>query len=286
MVWTTATEDASWRSSTRHDARTSCRTGPPTANGEVREIVRRASEIEATSPTADGSLTIGGVQEIAEEVGIPTTAVRQAARALDAPSARSTPSAPAPAAAAPVKEGSAARFWLGGPTRVAYERIVDGELPESEFPILVDEIRRMVNHQGQVSQLGRSFSWTSARTGSTRNVEVAVSVRGGQTRISVRENLGALIGGVFGGIGGGMGGGGLGPLFGIVAGGLGAPAAAFAVLPLWFAATFAVARSTFYYAVRRRQRELEPLADRLAELTRELTPKRPALGGGSRPLLP
>jgi len=252
------------------------------SDGEVREIVRRASEIEATSPTAGGSLTIGGVQEIADEVGIPTSAVRQAASALEA---RSMPSTPALSPTAPAREGSAARFWLGGPTRLAYERVVQGELPESEFPILVDEIRRMINHQGQVSQLGRSFAWTSARSGSTRNVEVAVSVRGGQTRISVRESLGALIGGIFGGIGGGMGGGGLGPLVGLVAG-WGAAAAVVAVLPFWFMTTFAVARSSYYYAVRRRQRELEPLADRLAELCRELIPKRPALGGGSRPLLP
>src|SRR5258708_10196877 len=66
-----------------------------------------------------------------------------------------------------------------------------------------------------VSQLGRSFSWSSSRGHSSRgDVEVAVSVRGGRTRIAVQESLGPLAGAVFGGIGGGMGGGGLRPIIG------------------------------------------------------------------------
>src|SRR2546421_7399830 len=55
-----------------------------------------------------------------------------------------------------------------------------------------------------------SFSWVATRRGaSQRDLEVAVSVRGGHTRIAIRENLASLIGGIYGGIGGGMGGGGI-----------------------------------------------------------------------------
>src|SRR5207245_4665237 len=90
-----------------------------------------------------------------------------------------------------------------------FERVVEGEVPDSEWLGLVDEIRRVMNNVGQVSQFGRSFSWVAARRGaSQRDLEVAVSVRGGQTRITIRENLASLMGAVFGGIGGGMGGGG------------------------------------------------------------------------------
>src|SRR5258708_34132524 len=69
-----------------------------------------------------------------------------------------------------------------------------------------------------VSQLGRSFSWSSSRGHSSRgDVEVAVSVRGGRTRIAGQESLGPLAGAVFGGIGGGGGGGGKGAVVGELA---------------------------------------------------------------------
>ena len=158
-------------------------------------------------------------------------------------------------------------------------------MPDAEFPVMVDEIRRLTRHPGQVSQLGRSFSWTSARgAGTTRNLEVAVAVRGGRTRISVREGLGPLIGGWFGGLGGGLGGGGLGPLLGILAGNVGTVAAVMAV-PFWLVGVFAVARTSYFYSVRRRQRELGRLADRLAALAQELVAAGPALNAPAPRLL-
>jgi serine/threonine protein kinase len=244
------------------------------SDSEVREIVKRASEIEASNPTAGGAMTVGGVEALAAEVGIAPETVREAARSLR--SSGPSPVAPAsPAANRP-------NFWLGAPTSLAYERVVEGELPESEFPVLVEELRRMTNHPGQVSQLGRSFSWNSVRgSGSMRNLEVAVSVRSGRTRITVREGLGPLIGGWFGGVAGGVGGGGLGPLLGVLASNLG-PMAAVVAVPFWLAGTFAVSRSAFHYSVRRRRRQLEALIERLAVLTRELTPGTPALRAGER----
>jgi serine/threonine protein kinase len=232
---------------------------------DVREIIRRAAEAEATKPTATGAMTIGGVEQIAAEVGIPVELVRSAARSL-AP--RATPSTPP----APADEPPKKNRFLGAPTRLVFERVVDGELPDTEFPLLVDEIRRVLQNVGQVSHLGRSFAWTMTRSGSsTRSVEVVVTVRGGVTRITVQEPLGNLIGGIFGGIGGGMGGGGAGPLIAILVEGLGLADPAIAVaLPLWLLATFATARTAYYYAVRRRSRALEKLADRLASLAREL----------------
>ena len=244
---------------------------------EVREIVKRAAEAEASSPTASGAMTVGGIEALAAEVGIAPDAVREAARKL-APS----PADGVPAATEPNKRN----VWLGAPTRLTFERVVEGEVPDAEFPALVDEIRRVLNRPGQVSQLGRTFSWTSAGgAGTTRSIEVSVAVRGGRTRIAVREGLGNLIGGIYGGIGGGMGGGGIGPVIGLFAG-WGAAAAVVAVIPFWIATTFAVARTSYYYAVRRRQRELRGLLDRLVALTEELVPRRPALDAPAQPLLP
>src|SRR5213594_4801889 len=49
------------------------------SGGEVQEIVKRASELEATTPTESGAMTIGGVEALAAEVGIAPHVVRAAA---------------------------------------------------------------------------------------------------------------------------------------------------------------------------------------------------------------
>jgi serine/threonine protein kinase len=239
---------------------------------EVKEIVKRASELEASRPTQSGALTIGGVESLAAEVGIEPAVVRSAAKSLEKRSSQ----APAP----PVRVNRI----LGAPSTLMFERIVEGELPQSEFPTLVEEIRRELQHVGQVSQLGWSFSWTMTRSGNMRrDLEVGVTVRGGQTRIVVRENLGPLIGSIFGGIGGGLGGGGMGPILGIGIGALGLPPEAIAVIiPLWLGTVYGVARTVYRSQVGKREKSFSDLADRLAELTEQLIPRRPALWNPSR----
>ena len=212
-------------------------------------------------------------------VGIAPATVRAAAREVTPAGAPILPPTPRPP-----------NRWIGGPTTILFERVVQGELPDAEWPVLVDEIRRSVGNVGQVSQFGRSFSWVATRRGgsaSARDLEIAVSVRGGETRITIQENLSQLIGGVFGGICGGLGGGGLGPLIGIGLGRMQLPGEALLMLlPLWLAATFATARTTYRYSTRRRMRELEALADRLAALTRDLVGERPMLRSPERPRIP
>ncbi len=229
------------------------------SDGEVQEIVKRAAELEATTPTASGVMTIGGVEALAAEVGIASDAVRQAERAM-----RSTPAE----AREPVRDS----VWAGGPTALQYERVVEGELQELDYPALVEEIRSVLNNVGQVSQFGRSFSWIATRRGSSqRELEVAVSVRAGRTRILIKEGLAPLLGGVYGGIGGGMGGGGLGPIIGILGGGLQVAAPVLvALVPVWLGTTYLTARIVYRRGVARRVRELERLADRLAARTAEL----------------
>jgi serine/threonine protein kinase len=243
---------------------------------EVAEIVRRASEAEATTPTASGAMTIGGVEALAGEVGIAPATVRAAAADLAEPRAEIAPGGP-------VKINR----WINGPTKLRLERTVEGELPDADWQELVDEIRRTLGNVGQVNQFGRSFAWSAAgRSASRWDLEVAVSVRGGRTRISIAESFAPLMGAVFGGIGGGMGGGGMGPIIGIFAGALHIPAAIPLIVPLWLATTFVTARTVFHRVSGRRMRELEALADKLAALTRELVAARPALGRDERPRLP
>ncbi|HKV72683.1 MAG TPA: serine/threonine-protein kinase [Gemmatimonadales bacterium] len=239
------------------------------SEGEVQEIVKRASELEA-QPTQSGAMTIGGVESLAAEVGIQPELVRKAAGAL-------TPSGPATTPAA--LGFSPHNRWIGGPTRIFLEREIDGELPDLEFPTLVEEIRRLVADVGQVSQLGHTFSWISTRGGGrTRDLEVSVSVRAGKTRIRARENLNVLIGGIFGGIGGGVGGGLAGPIMGTIFGGMHVSAVFVPfIIPAWLGGVYLLARKVYQGSVSKKSKGLAELIDRLTELTIELVPARPRL---------
>ena len=255
----------------RHDQRTATPTaliaelngaGPPRrrySDGEVQEIVKRATELEAN--TTGGAMTIGGVEALAADVGVGPEVVRQAAASLR------TTSATPPAVAEPARWNRA----IGGPTSILIERVVEGELPDSEYAAVVDEARRVLKNVGQVSQLGRSFSWVATPGSTSRQLEIVVSVRAGRTRITIQENLAPLIRGIFGGIGGGMGGGGMGPIIGIGVGAFHLAGAVFAaIIPLWLVTTYFTARTAFVRTSRRCMRQLESLGDRLAGLVREL----------------
>src|SRR5206468_2277376 len=99
------------------------------SGGEVQEIVKRATELEVNTPTANGAMTIGGVEALAAEVGIKPDTVRAAVDALHPPSGTPVASREPPVRSNP---------WIGGPTRIAVERIVDGEVPESEYSVMVE----------------------------------------------------------------------------------------------------------------------------------------------------
>ena len=229
---------------------------------EIEAIVNRAAEIEASNPTMSGAMTIGGIEQVARDVGIEPRHVRSALAQMS----------PRRATRESALEQPKRNIIIGGPTRVLFERVVEGELSDSDFTVMVEEIRVIMKEVGTVSQLGRSFSWTLNKgTQGTRNIEVAISVRNGRTRILIQENLNNLIGAVFGGIGGGMGGGGMGPIMGILFGGnVLAPSAMAFVIPMWIGLAYATARTSYYYSVRRREKALGELADRLADLAREL----------------
>lgn len=232
---------------------------------QVQEIVKRATELEATK-TASGAMTIGGVEALAGEVGVAPELVRAAADSL-----RERMPSPVGGTATPPNRVNP---WISGPTRLFVERIVDGELPEDEYETVVDEIRQVLQDAGQVSQFGRSFTWAAVRAGSNsgvrRNLEITVSIRGGRTRITVQENLANVIGGVFGGIGGGMGGGGMGPILGILGGALHLGPITVVFVPIWLGITYATARYVYRRMTGKRAAELDNLANRLAALTQQL----------------
>ena len=72
----------------------------------------------------------------------------------------------------------------------------------------------------------------------------------------------------------------MGPLFGVFFGAMHLPGAAAAFfVPAWLGLVFSGARTAFHYAVKRREKTLQELADRLAATATDLV-------GPSQPLLP
>jgi hypothetical protein len=222
---------------------------PRFSEAQVRTIVERASELEATAPTQTGALSLGGIQRIAADVGIPPEHVERAAREIGRP-------------AAPPRPG----WFLGSPNRIVVERVVEGEVAEQEYPTLVDEVRMVAANVGQASTLGRSLSWrTVGAPGQVgRQISLSVIPANGQTRIRLEENLTSLAGGLFGGIMGPVGG--MSIPFSIL---LGVEVLHLPVLIPVFISTaiggaWAAARAFFRNGHTKRTAELEELGERLA----------------------
>ncbi len=224
---------------------------PRFSDRQVAVIVARAAELEAM-PTQSGNLSLGGIQQIAADVGIPPQMVERAAHELGA---RLSPERPLQ------------RHWFtGSANRIVVERIVDGEVSDAEYPTMVDEIRITTGAQGQSSTLGRALAWRTVGTQQqpSRAVSVSISPSGGKTRILIDESLTGTAGGVFGGMMGGIGGGAGSMGFGLAMGAFHNPLAGFAVLASALSGSYLGARTVFRNTRAKRTRELEELADRLA----------------------
>ncbi|MBM4186536.1 MAG: serine/threonine protein kinase [Gemmatimonadetes bacterium] len=217
---------------------------------EVRAIVQRAAEIEATAPTDTGALTLGGIQRIAADVGIAPEHVERAARQV---STRSTnPEVPV-------------NKFLGTPTRIVIERLVDGEVDDREFAAIVDEVRTVVGNVGQASTLGRSLSWTSGVGPGQiqRAVSLSVTPVSGRTRIRLEENIGQVAGGLFGGLMGGIGGPSIAASIGLAVAALQTPLLIPVFIGTAVAGAWGLARVLLRRTAAKRRAELERLADRL-----------------------
>jgi serine/threonine protein kinase len=222
---------------------------------EAKAILKRAANHEVVAPTADtDALSLAGVERIGAEAGIPARHVRQAAGLSTRSEYEPKPSK-----------------FLGAPTVLSFERVVEGELPEDDFPFLIEEIRITLKNVGSVNTYGKSLTWQSmqSQSGSGRDVHVMVTVRGGQTRIRVQEKIGGLAGGLFGGIMGGAGGGGGIGMFANLFVFLGPPVAV-AGFVAWVAGMYGLSRTIFTGVANKRAYELGSLADRLAELVEDI----------------
>ncbi|NIM52644.1 MAG: protein kinase [Gemmatimonadales bacterium] len=146
------------------------------SDSEAKEIIERAASLQAAEPTGGRDFSLSTVKRIAAEVDIPSRHVEAAAGAVDQPVAV-TPRV------------------LGIPAGMQLARTVEGELPESEYPALLEMIQETLGEQGQIeATLGNVFAWSSGtgqRAG--RVTRVQVSPRGGRTKITIVEDQTASI---------------------------------------------------------------------------------------------
>ncbi|MCZ6761323.1 MAG: serine/threonine-protein kinase [Gemmatimonadetes bacterium] len=146
---------------------------------EVKEIVKRAAEEQAVAPTGDSALTVGGIEQIAAEVGIPPERVRRAVGSL-----QTDPAGP--------KRGGI----FGLSQTIELQRVIDGEVSQDEYATLLEEIRVTTGEAGRLNEtLGKSLSWHSRTFQSSfeepgRLIQVSVNPKAGQTRVSVTEGGG------------------------------------------------------------------------------------------------
>jgi serine/threonine-protein kinase len=268
-----------------HDAPPVPRPVAAISSTEAQEVWRRAAELQdmtgklppvrlpadgQTPPRRSAPLTSGfqveQVRAAAEEAGIGGPFVERAL--LERGHLAAVPEQTI------VREGVLPAYnpWLGARSTISYEAIVPGEMPERDFDLLVDSIRRALNDAGVVSQVGRSLTWTSADK--SRRIQATVLVRDGRTTIHVSERLRDLAGGLFGGIVGGGGGGTAGPVIGVALDALHMPWLLPALLTGTVGTAYLIARTIFRRISRSRQSVLRQLTERMAEEARDSIARR------------
>jgi serine/threonine protein kinase len=173
----------------------------PIPDEAMRAILARAAELETERASGSGSagepaLTLGSVEQVAAEVGIPPDHVRQAAAELQGLSEadREATHRIATEPALPIRR--APKSFPRAPDvafkkeRLTAERNVEGEVDETAYPQIVDVIQEELDLVGHVSTVGRTLTWSPARQGTeSRQIVVTVRPRNGKTELHVEEQI-------------------------------------------------------------------------------------------------
>ena len=245
---------------------------------EVKEIIRRAADLDEQYLAQQGTLSMGGLEQAAAEVGIPPAHVREAARELDLPPDMVL-----------TEKGKTKIGLFNWPQKLEVNRFVEGEVSRSDYADLVEEMRAAIGTTGHISTLGRSMSWSAAPPGGIgRNVNVTIRPQDGRTRIHIEENLAMVGPDMFAPFLGAAGGAAVGL---VLTAGIGFLASPLILLPLGIGGGFLgfnfTSYSIFSYATKRRTPELSALADRLASKVADIVNGERTLASGSdRGLLP
>ena len=172
----------------------------PIPDEEMRAILARAAELQAERAAdleyGTRALTLGSVEQVAAEVGIPPSHVREAAAEVRgvsysaAPDTRRIATEPAlPIRRRPLSFPRAPDVSFAK-ERLTAERAVEGEISEAIFPEVVDAIQDELEIVGHVSTVGRTLTWSPARQGTeSRQIVVTVRPRDGVTDLHLEEQI-------------------------------------------------------------------------------------------------
>jgi serine/threonine-protein kinase len=260
-----------WRRAAELQAQTTSHPAPPMPELDTRprrdlseSTAYRLDDVRASA--VDAGIPDKFVQQALAEHGLlspPTTAV--------AGNLPATPSYLGRLPAMVVKDGptQSVNPLLGSATRLVVEATVEGEMPERDYDLLLDIIRREIGEVGQIGSVGRTFSW--AVSNQNRKLQISVMPRAGRTTVRIDENLSQVTGGIFGGMMGGIGGGLGGAVMGSIAGGLHNPVAGLAGWVAVVASAYLGARYTLGRVSKGRTAKLHEIAHQLAQQIAEST---------------
>lgn len=157
---------------------------------------------------------------------------------------------------------SAAKTWLGAPLRLSLAKRWAGAFPTDRFEDVIERIREVTRDPGRSELLRASMTWWASageRSAGPFTV-VTLTVRDGQTTLTITDRLGTLAGALFGGVGGGVGGGGL---IAPIAATIAVPVLAPVFILGWLGGIYAGSRAIFRRMARRRAEALQQLFDAL-----------------------
>ena len=142
---------------------------------EVRVILKSAVELQQRrdhGADVSGGMSLAQLEQVAVEAGVDPELVLRAAAQLDTTASPSSHSA-----------------FLGGPTHIVLERVVERSIHPGAFDQLLDVTRGITHEVGEVSTVGRQFGWKGRLDGA--KTEVSVSAEDRRTTLRVRGELGA-----------------------------------------------------------------------------------------------
>ncbi|NNE47941.1 MAG: hypothetical protein HKN37_14920 [Rhodothermales bacterium] len=138
---------------------------------EFSAVLKRAAELQRIEGVDDSpGLYLEELQEIAVDVGIDPDHVKRAAFELDE------------------AEPEKGDYWLGGPTDIDLEWIVEGEMSDEKWEDALGEIRRAFSAEGEIRREGRTRDWVH-RDQMGGRVHVSMSPARNQTRIRISYGM-------------------------------------------------------------------------------------------------
>ena len=172
---------------------------------EMREIFERAAALEAETPGGGSvgpsplppqpeALTMGAVEQVAAEIGIPPERVREAALGIGKNTESDSPTRHIQGMK-PASDGKLVTYRSApdveyAKQRMRASRILPIQIPESRLPELIPVIEDELDLIGHVSIVGRTLTWSPAAQGAEgRQIVVTVRPRGEGTEVHLDERL-------------------------------------------------------------------------------------------------